>query len=220
MSSRVSSKTRIFLLAESRLLRQLLTNVLNHKTGLLQIVGADAYSTNVTGKIVDAGPDVLLVDSVVCGLSGAPFFAQLRHLVPGMKTIVIGLQSDDHTFLSLVRAGVIGYLLKDASEVDIIAAINRVTNGEAVCPGKFCLTLFEVMTRLSNRPGAVSLGLTRREQQLFTMISQGLTNKEIAFQLNLSEQTIKNHVHNVLRKLGVNNRLNAVDVCRSHGLLM
>jgi DNA-binding NarL/FixJ family response regulator len=117
-----------------------------------------------------------------------------------------------------VREGIVGYILKDASAMEVASSVRAVATGEAVCPPALSLALFEQVAKQSNQPNHFSirhnLGLTRREQQLVRMISHGLTNKEIASQLNLSEQTVKNHIHRMLRKLGASDRLNAVELCR------
>src|SRR5205807_881626 len=103
----------------------------------------------------------------------------------------------------------------------IAAAVRCVASAEAVCPPQLCLVLFEQMAQQARIPSfhiRAELGLTRREQQLVQMIGRGLTNKEIATQLNLSEQTVKNHVHRMLRKVGASDRLAAVELCRSQGI--
>jgi DNA-binding NarL/FixJ family response regulator len=132
---------------------------------------------------------------------------------------MIGMDADPETFLRGVREGVVGYILKDASALEVATAVRSVANDEAVCPPSLCLVLFEQVAKQNSHPASFvirhNLGLTRREQQLVEMISHGLTNKEIASQLNLSEQTIKNHVHRMLRKIGASNRLTAVEMCRS-----
>jgi DNA-binding NarL/FixJ family response regulator len=117
------------------------------------------------------------------------------------------------------RIRVAGYILKDASAVELASAVRAVAEGQAVCPPNLCMALFEFVAE--ERPEQFSfrlghdLGLTRREQQLVQMIDRGLTNKEIAAQLNLSEQTVKNHVHRMLRKLGASDRLAAAELCRT-----
>ena len=97
------------------------------------------------------------------------------------------------------------------------SAVRAVASDQAVCPPDLCLALFEyVATQRMHFSFRLKrdLGLTRREQQLVQMIDRGLTNKEIASQLNLSEQTVKNHIHRMLRKLGASSRLAAVELCR------
>ena len=125
------------------------------------------------------------------------------------------------TFLRAVRDGVVGYMLKDASAMEIAAAVRCVVGSEAVCPPQLCLALFEHFAQQAKVPSfhiKHTLGLTRREQQLVQLIGLGLTNKEIASQLNLSEQTVKNHVHRMLRKVGANDRLGVVELCRTQGI--
>ena len=103
-----------------------------------------------------------------------------------------------------------------------MTTVRAVAAGEAVCPSELCLSLFRYVARQSQQVPSfhvrVALGLTSREQQLMLLIGQGMTNKEIACQLQLAEQTVRNHVHRMLRKVGAGDRLAAVEVCRMQGL--
>jgi DNA-binding NarL/FixJ family response regulator len=112
-------------------------------------------------------------------------------------------------------AGATGYLLKDASAAEVVAGVRAVAQGHAVCSPELCAHLFEIVAQ---SPGSIpssranlSFGLTRRQQQIVPLIGQGLTNKEIASILNLSEQTVKNHVHGIMQSVGVKNRLDVID---------
>ena len=213
-----SETAQVFILAENRLLREALTRILSKKSDL-QVVGAAAFSPDVVEQIKSASPDVLLSDSAAIALSEIRLVAEVRAAIPGLKVVMIGMDADPETFLRGVREGVVGYILKDASAQEVATAVRSVANYEAVCPPSLCLVLFEQVAKQNSHPASFvirhNLGLTRREQQLVEMISHGLTNKEIASQLNLSEQTIKNHVHRMLRKVGASNRLSAVEICRS-----
>jgi len=197
----------VFILAENRLLREALTRLLNKKTDI-RVVGASAFSPQVVGQIAAAAPEVLLSDSAAIGLSDLQLIAEVRTAVPGLKVVMVGMEANRETFLRDVRDGV---------------AVRSVAGDEAVCPPTLCLSLFQhVATQRAQTPSfhiKHSLGLTRREQQLVQMISRGLTNKEIASQLNLSEQTVKNHIHRMLRKLGASDRLAAVELCRMPGAI-
>jgi DNA-binding NarL/FixJ family response regulator len=211
---------QIFILAENRLLREALTRILSKKSDLC-VVGASAFSPDVVEQISKAAPDVLLSDSAAIALSDLRLVSEVRAAIPGLKVIMIGMEASHETFLRAVRDGVVGYVLKDASAMEVAAAVRSVANDEAVCPPSLCLALFErVATQNAHSSNFVlrrNLGLTRREQQLVQLISHGLTNKEIAGQLNLSEQTVKNHIHRMLRKLGATDRLGAVELCRAPG---
>jgi len=211
---------QVFILAENRLLREALARILNKKSDI-RVVGASAFSPDVVGQISSTAPDVLLSDSAAVALSELRLVSEVRAVIPGLKVIMVGMEADPETFLRAVRDGIVGYVLKDASAMEVAAAVRSVANDEAVCPPSLCLALFEHVSKQTSQPTTFvlkhNLGLTRREQQLIQMIGRSLTNKEIAAQLNLSEQTVKNHVHRMLRKLGASDRLGAVELCRVRG---
>jgi DNA-binding NarL/FixJ family response regulator len=208
---------RVFILAENRLLRGALALLLGKKSGL-RVVDARAFSAQLVRQVAEACPDILLSDSSTIALPALQVIAEIRAAVPGVKVITIGMEEDRNTFLQAVREGVSGYVLKDASANELAAAVRAVADGQAVCPPNLCMALFEFVAEERLQPSSFrlghELGLTRREQQLVQMIDRGLTNKEIAAQLNLSEQTVKNHVHHMLRKLGASDRLAAAELCR------
>jgi len=211
---------QVFILAENRLLREALTRILSKKNDI-QVVGACAFAPDVVEQVCKAAPDVLLCNSTAVALSDLRLITEVRAAIPGLKVVMIGMDADQETFLRAVRDGIVGFVLKDASAMEVATAVRSVANGEAVCPPSLCLSLFELVATQNTPPSSFAikhnLGLTRREQQLVHMISRGLTNKEIALQLNLSEQTVKNHVHRMLRKLGATDRFGAVEICRSSG---
>jgi DNA-binding NarL/FixJ family response regulator len=208
----------VFILADNRLMREALARILNKKSDI-HVVAAAAFGPEIVQQIAQLAPDVVLTDSAAVMLSDLHLIAEIRTALPGLKVVMIGMEADQATFLRAIRDGIVGYMLKDASAMEVAAAVRAVANGEAVCPPELCLALFEEVARQNTREGCLlakhDLGLTRREQQLVHMISHGLTNKEIAAQLNLSEQTVKNHIHRMLRKLGASDRLAAVEICLS-----
>jgi DNA-binding NarL/FixJ family response regulator len=116
----------------------------------------------------------------------------------------------------------VGYLLKDASSADVISAVRSVAQGQAICPCQLSMPLFRTVARQwTSVPSSqikLEMGLTRRQQQLVPLIAQGLTNKEIASHLNLSEQTVKNHIHRMLRRVGASDRLQVIDLTRYRGV--
>lgn len=215
-----SSVVQVFILAENRLLREALARILNKKTDI-RVVGACAFAPDVVQQVTTAAPQVLLCDSATVALSELRLVPEVRALMPSLKVVMVGMEAESATFLRAVRDGIVGYVLKEASAMEVAACVRAVADGEAVCPPSLCMALFEQLANpLTQVPSFVfrrDLGLTRREQQLVQMISRGLTNKEIASQLNLSEQTVKNHVHRMLRKLGASDRLGAVELCRRTG---
>jgi DNA-binding NarL/FixJ family response regulator len=211
---------QVFILAENRLLREALARILNKKSDI-RVVGASAFAPDIVEHIAAAAPLVLLCDSATVALSELRLVSEVRTAMPDLKMVMVGMEAEPETFLKAVRDGIAGYVLKEASAMEVAACVRAVADGEAVCPPALCMTLFEQLANLTPQAPAFvfkhDLGLTRREQQLVQMISRGLTNKEIAVQLNLSEQTVKNHVHRMLRKLGASDRLGAVERCRIPG---
>jgi two-component system, NarL family, response regulator DevR len=212
----------VFLLAQNRLLREALSRLLC-KRGGIHVVGSSAFEADVLDAIRVARPEILLFDSMSLGLSGPGFVGLVHKDLPAVKVLMIGMPADRDTFLRSVRDGAVGYVLENASALEIVLAIRSVSNHEAVCPPKLCALLFEQIARQSSQMPSFhikrELGLTSRQQQLVQMIGRGLTNKEIASQLNLAEQTVRNHVHRMLRKLGATDRLQVADLCRSEGMV-
>jgi len=215
--------TGVYILSENRLLREALSRILKKRPDFWVLHGA-SFSADVRAEIVSSGVHVLLLDSVPLFLAEASAIQALRAEAPSLKIVLMGMEADDQTFLQIVRRGAIGYLLKEASASEVIGAVRAVACGEAVCPPRLCRVLFEYLAQqpplMPPSRTSPSLALTRREQQLVPLIARGLSNKEIASRLNVSEQTVKNHVHRILHKVGVDNRLGVVDLCREQGLLL
>jgi DNA-binding NarL/FixJ family response regulator len=214
----MSQRVGVFLLTENRLLREALMRIFGEKSDL-SLAGAAAFSPQIVQEVVSSGADVLLSDSGLSLFTDLQVIPELRKALPSLRVLLIGMESDASIFLRAVRAGVLGYVLKDASSVDVAAAVRSVARNEAVCPPLLCRVLFDQVAAPQLDVPCLQarhpFGLTRREQQLVEMMGRGLTNKEIAMQLNLSDQTVKNHVHRVLQKVGAGDRLEAAELCRS-----
>lgn len=204
----MEAKVNVFVLADNRLFREALARVIRSKN--ICFVGAAPLSPDALEAIEAAGPSILVIDPVHGSASDLAIVQEIAQASPA-RIIVIDMPDDEGAFLEWVRAGAVGYVLQNASAVDILAAVRAVAQGEAACPPHLCMALFRYVA--SSHPGAPLLrskaqtGLTRREQQLVPLIAQGFTNKEIASCLNLSEQTVKNHIHRILQRVGASDRL-------------
>jgi DNA-binding NarL/FixJ family response regulator len=211
---------KLFLLVENRLLREALAGILR-KQSEFSIVGADRYAPAVEKAVVSSRCDILVADHATASTLPPSLLPDALALAPEMKVVLFGMEEDAEIFVQSVRAGVSGYLLGDASAEETLSAIRRVANGEAVCPPRLCLHLFQFVAReaqkgslILNQRVCAKLGLTPRQQQLVAFLARGLTNKEIAANLNLSEFTVKNHVHRIMRQLNAESRYAAVQtVC-------
>jgi two-component system response regulator DevR len=208
----------VFLLAENCLLREALVRVLRSKEDIT-VAGAISFSASALERLSAATPDVVLLDSTSIALSGPRLVSRMKQTSPDCKSVMVGMEEDEATFLHAVGEGVVGYVLKDASAAEIVRVIRAVGSGEAVCPPQFSLSLFRCAARdvcfTFKPPQKTKFGLSRREQQLVGLIRVGLSNKEIGNRLNLSEQTVKNHIHRILRKVGASDRLEIVEQCHS-----
>ena len=217
----VTGMVQVFILAENRLLREALTRILNKKNDI-RVVGASAFVPEIVPQIAAANPDVLLSDSAAVALSDLRLLPEVRAVIPSLRVVMVGMEADRDLFLRAVREGIVGYVLKDASAADVISGVRSVGQGHAVCPPQLCMSLFRAVTRQwTSLPSArikIELGLTRRQQQLVPLIAQGFTNKEIASHLNISEQTVKNHIHRMLRRVGASDRLEVIDLTRTQGI--
>lgn len=199
----------VFLLAENRLLREALIRLLSKK-GDIHIVGSGPYAPEILKQILAADPKVVVLDSVTKALCQEAIVRRLHEADPGIKVVMVGMEADESVFLRLVREGVLGYVLTDASAPEVWRAIRCVATGEAVCPPSLSVALFRSIANPETASPAVRLrqisDFSPRQQQLAELIRQGLSNKEVASRLNLSEQTVKNHVHRMLRKVGAADR--------------
>ena len=140
---------------------------------------------------------------------------------PEPKFLLIGMSNHREQFLEAVRGGVAGFLLKDASVCDVVAAVRSTFGGAAVCPAELCGHLFQHIHQTANggpgRPTTKRPDLTLRQQRLVGLVARGLTNKEIAAQLNISEYTVKNHVRRIMKQVDAESCSQAVEAIRSHG---
>ena len=215
-----NARVGVFLLAQNRLLREALSRILSNKNDIA-VVGSSALSEGSVPNILAADPDVLVIDSFATNHVHLEFVREVQRRVSEIKLLVIGMDIDPQNFLQVIREGAMGYLARDASALEVVAAVRTVANGGAVCSAELCAFLFRFAAKQNQMPNFHTrerLGLTNREQQLVGLISRGLTNKEIASQLQLAENTVRNHIHRMLRKLNVSHRLAVVDVCRMEGI--
>lgn len=215
-------RVRVFLLIENRLLREALVRLLRKRADVI-VVGQCGETNFTIQEILQPICDVLVVGSFQSSWLAATFALE-NAVQPRFKIVLIGMEADENQFLAMIRAGVVGYLLKDASAADVVNAVRAVFRGEAVCPPQLCSKLFQFVAQTPKEAHTRAIpskpDLTLRQQQLVALVAKGLTNKEIASQLNLSEFTIRNHIHRILRQLDAETRGEAVDVVRASGYMI
>jgi len=217
---RDESRAAVFLLAQNRLLREALSRVLANKSDIV-VVGSCAVSPNSLQEVVASAADILVLDSFTTSHAHLDFIREVRRNVPAIRLVMIGMSIDEQHFLQFIREGVMGYVVEDASALEVVAAVRTVATGGAACSPELCAFLFRFAARQNQMPSFHArsrLGLTNREQQVVGLISRGLTNKEIASELQLAEHTVRNHIHRMLRQVGATHRLAVVDICRMEGI--
>ncbi len=214
---------RVYIAAENRLLREALSRMLM-RGGDIAVVGLKCAGSFRVEGLIEEKPDILLLTSRGSLAEDVHVIRQVRLTAPAVRILLVGMSEDESAFLQCVRAGIKGYLPRDASSEDVLEAMRAVHAGEAVCSGPLCALLFRFFEReassLHSPVTQPRLGLTRREQQIVPLIAQGLTNKEIANQFCLSEQTVKNHLYRMKHKVGAGDRFGIVHLCRSEGFLV
>ena len=222
-AAQAGRKVRVFIAAENRLLREALTRMLA-KLEDMDVVGLEATEPFRTEDLLKEEAGILLLSSRGTINEDLLAIRKVRAAAPNVQIMLIGVTGAEMEFLQCVRAGVSGYLPRDASAEDVVEGIRALRAGEAVCPGTFCAALFHYLEREATSFPSASvhqrLGLTRREQQLIPLIAEGLTNKEIANRFCLSEQTVKNHLYRMKHKVGAEDRLGIVQVCRTQGFMV
>lgn len=213
------SAIRTFLLIENRLLREALVRLFCKRADLL-VVGQSGHAEATARHVLDSQCDVLVIDSLQTAWLPANIAIENGDRA-SFRAIVIAMDSDEEQFMAAVRSGVTGYLLQDASASDVVAAVRAVFRGDAVCPPQLCNALFRFVAQLPREmPLHNSISkpdLTLRQQQLVSLVAKGLTNKEIASRLNLSEFTVRNHIHRILKQVDAGSRSEAVETIRAFG---
>lgn len=211
----MEGKIRVTIVSNNRLLRESITHVLTNRKEFEVVAGQGDPSDDGTGA--RPAPDVWLSDSLQCFLERVPHF-QGDENASEVRCVLVAMPDDAKQFLTAVSHGVLGYVLQEASAADVVAAVRAVANGDAVCTATLARVLFRYVAsqrnELPNARGRKRFNLTRREQQLVPLVSRGLTNKEIAVELSVSEQTVKSHIHRILRKVGVEDRFALSAACR------
>ena len=221
-NSTSESPIRVYLLAQNRLVREVIVRMFR-KRAEFAVAGASHDVTEATQELTVILCDVLLLDSLDA-LRAITVKLGASDNLGSAKIVLFGMEEDPGCFLEAVRLGISGYLPNDASSAQMLAAVKNVMQGEAICPPKLCKSLFEHIAKgfLPNS-GKVEQGchtvsdLTYRQRQLMALVAEGMTNKEIANTLHLSQFTVKNHIRRVMVHLRADSRHRAVDVIRTSG---
>ena len=195
-------RVQVYVLIKNRLVRESLIRLFQVQRDLCVVgQGGSAEANDVLNSQCDI---VVLDDLHTASVLGASLLDRLQ-APDTVGVVLIGMQEDEEQFLEAVRSGVSGYLLNDASAKDVLSAVRAVARGEAVCPPRLRLALFRFVAQAATQtPDQIKQGstdaLTILQQQIISLAAKGLTNEEIASQLNLSEFTIRNHIYRIMKQ--------------------
>jgi DNA-binding NarL/FixJ family response regulator len=212
---------RIFVVDDLRLLREGLASLLAEQDDIT-VVGMAANGSTALAKIKALRPDVALIDSGMPGKDGITVTQVLRQELPEIKVIILGMPDITAEIMACIEAGAAGYVLKEASVAYLVDTIRAVHRGESFCSPRVAASLFSRIAELVDERPSLSHGsikLTVRELDIINAVADGLSNKDIATRLSIEPQTVKNHIHNILDKLQLHNRLETVQYARERNLL-
>jgi DNA-binding NarL/FixJ family response regulator len=215
---------RILLVDDQALFREALATLLAvHED--VEVVGEAGNGDEALRKAAELAPDVVLMDLRMPVLDGIGATRRLRVEQPGVRVIALTTFDDDEDVFAALRAGAVGYLLKDVSSARLVEAVHAAARGESVLQPSVAA---KVVARFAQLPDAAPqerppqplvVPLSDRELGVLRLLADGRTNREIAAELFLAEGTVKNHVTNVLAKLGARDRTQAALRARALGLL-
>lgn len=175
----------------------------------MTLVGEAADGLEVVKLVQALQPDMVLLDLVMPHQDGLAAIIQIKRTNPQIQILVLTSFADDEKVFPAIKAGAMGYLLKDASRQQLLQAIRQVAQGQASLHPQIALKVMRELNQPSNLPPTEN-PLTDREVETLRLIARGLTNQEIAATLVISEFTVSRHVNSILQKLHLANRTQAV----------
>jgi DNA-binding NarL/FixJ family response regulator len=205
---------RVLVVDDHPIVRQGLVSVLGDEDDL-EVVGEASSGREAVARVQRLRPDVVLLDLEMPDLDGVETIPQLLTLRPGLGIVVFTAYDTDEFVLGAVRAGARGYLLKGASAEEIARGIRAVHAGGSYLEPRVTSKLIAAVS--SPRRG--TLVLSAREREVLRLVADGLPTKQISASLSITERTVKFHVNSILRKLGADNRAQAVALAAQRGLL-
>jgi len=203
-------KIRLLLIEDNRLLRDGMFSILKpHKD--IDIIAASGDGKRTLAKIKQLKPNMVLLDLGLRSQNSLHVVEVVKQDFPSAKIIVMDLTPVQADILQYVKAGADGFLLKDASLEDFLNTLRSVYDGATVLPPILVDSLFSQIVDHAVRNGKTKLKdavrMTKREREVIELLSEGMSNKEIAHRIHISTYTVKSHIHNIMEKLALHNRL-------------
>jgi DNA-binding NarL/FixJ family response regulator len=215
---RTGEKTTILLVDDHALFRVGMRQILEREAGF-DIVGEADDTRSAFDLSVQLSPDIILMDLSLPAPGGIETTQRIKRELPSAGIIVLAVNEDEDALFDAIKAGAAAFILKDVAPDDLVAIIHRVASGEYLINDKVfakpavasrVLKEFRELAIYGQEAAPIFAPLSPREVEILDNIAQGMTNKQVAYALSISEQTVKNHMSSILRKLSVNDRTQAV----------
>jgi len=211
---------KILVVDDHQLLREGLKKILALEEDF-EVIGCADNGESALAMLKKTKPDIILMDVNMPKMNGIDATFKIKQLYPAIKIIALTIHEDEEYVFELIRAGVSGYVLKDISADELIDTIKRVNKGESIIAPSITGKIINEFSKMHRKAEMEKNRgqLTRREKEVLVLLTEGKSNKSIAEDLFLSEKTVKNHVSNVLHKLEVEDRTQAVLYALKNGLV-
>lgn len=213
---------RVIVIDDNRLVREGISALLRQHPGI-EVVASVTDGREAFDVIEANRPVIVLAGASTPERRGVMLAREITRKYGDVRVVVMGLPEDPAPVTEAIEAGAAGYIVQEASVEDLVEVLRLVARGETQCSPKIAAAVFSSLAELAaaRRANDVISGvrLTPREVQILGLVSEGLTNKEIAARLHVATQTVKNHMHNILDKLKLKHRLEAVQYAMEVGIL-
>ena len=211
-------RTRILIVDNHALFRVGIGNILERESDF-EVVGEADDSRSAVDRALETSPDIILMDLSLPAPGGIETTQRIKRELPSTGIIVLAASEDEDALFDAIKAGAAAFILKDVGPHDLVTIIRRVVTGEYLINDKVfskpavasrVLKEFRELAVYGQEAAPIFAPLSPREVEILDNIAQGMTNKQVAYALSISEQTVKNHMSSILRKLSVNDRTQAV----------
>lgn len=211
---------RVMLVDDHALFRKGLASLLREEPGF-EVVGEASDGREAMDRASELMPDMILMDIYMPRCNGLEATRLIKARLPYVRIVMLTISERDHNLFEAIKAGALGYLVKKIEPRDLYAMLRLAARGEAPLTPTMAAKLVGEFARVTREgeAGQAGEGLTFREREVLEHVARGATNKEIAAALRISENTVRNHLRNILEKLHLQNRVQVAAYAASQGLV-